>query len=195
MYQTSKIDWCEENYTHSNYIVEFRNTLSCLSFFIFPAVYYLKTESEPVGCLLVASVGLSSILFHGTLSLAGQLFDELTIVLLVGYFIECLLGRDVDNKALVYLPATLVFVFPEYNRFLLLIYIIIIPTVAYMEGHLDKLKWVATYAAVAFTFWGIDLSGGPCLHDYWHFFISLAAYEALYVCTYVKSLQQFQAHQ
>lgn len=89
-YDSSPIDWCEENYVYSPYIAEFFNTVSSFAM-IMCALYgrfiYDRGEFrsfEPVSWViwvLMAFVGVGSVLFHGTLSVAGQILDELPIVL------------------------------------------------------------------------------------------------------------------
>jgi hypothetical protein len=88
-YLSSDIDWCEDNFVYSNYIAEFYNTISNISFIAF---YYLglytfqhfKCNNDDkflYGCLLFT--GMSSFYFHATLSLFSQLLDEFSIILLL----------------------------------------------------------------------------------------------------------------
>lgn len=92
---TSPVDWCEKNYTVSPHIAEFVNTISNVVFILIPAACsqlwssYAKNVSrgiQVVWCFFVI-IGLSSAYFHATLSLLGQLLDELSIlwVLMVSY--------------------------------------------------------------------------------------------------------------
>lgn len=89
-YDSSPIDWCEENYKHSKFIAELFNTLSSFAMVVCAAVgKFVYAEPrfqkfEPafqVVWALFAFIGLGSILFHGTLSVAGQILDEVPIVL------------------------------------------------------------------------------------------------------------------
>jgi|GEM_PF-305534 len=89
-YDSSPIDWCEENYVHHPLIAEFWNSLSSFSMvvvaFIAPRYFGQGVqEHEPniwILWSLMVLVGIGSILFHGTLSVAGQVLDELPICLL-----------------------------------------------------------------------------------------------------------------
>ena len=77
----NKVDWCEENYVVISYIAEFWNTVSNILFLIIPPIMinrFRDYEAElgmPIRYvwLLLMTVGIGSIYFHATLSLAGQL--------------------------------------------------------------------------------------------------------------------------
>lgn len=96
-YESSEIDWCEDNYRQCSYIVEFFNTVSNLIFFIVaPIMLYLlhpyaKERNLAIHLLwiMMIFVGLFSLYFHMTLSFVGQMLDELSILwaLAVGYAI------------------------------------------------------------------------------------------------------------
>lgn len=90
-YESSPIDWCEENYVHSAHIAEFFNTISSFAMF-FGAIFGRHVYNKPryvsfeptlwILWMLFASIGIGSVIFHGTLSVAGQVLDELPIVLM-----------------------------------------------------------------------------------------------------------------
>lgn len=92
-HQSSPVDWCEENYAHHSSIAEFFNTFSNIPFFIIPAIsiYLYKeysnivTKGVHVIFLLLIAVGTGSFYFHSTLSLVGQLMDELFILWVLIY--------------------------------------------------------------------------------------------------------------
>jgi len=85
---SSEVDWCEENYTVTPFIAEFWNTVSNAIFLIIPPILMIKYKNYgevlkvPVGYVwsLLTVVGLGSIYFHSTLSLVGQLVDEIAIL-------------------------------------------------------------------------------------------------------------------
>ena len=103
-YESSSIDWCEENYSHSIYIAEFFNTISNIPFIL---LYYFGCKSFCnmfcnnydkllYGCLLFT--GISSFYFHATLSLFSQLLDEFSIIFLL--FNTLLMLYKDNNKRL-----------------------------------------------------------------------------------------------
>ena len=78
-YQSSEIDWCEENYVYSPYIAEFYNSLSNI---IYIFLYYIGLYSiKNIYCKnydrkllsLLLFTGICSFYFHATLSLFGQI--------------------------------------------------------------------------------------------------------------------------
>ncbi|XP_062854786.1 alkaline ceramidase 1 [Trichomycterus rosablanca] len=94
-YESSEVDWCEDNYKHSENVVEYFNTMSSFIFFmVAPVMLYLlhpyareRNLAVHLVWFMMIFVGLFSIYFHMTLSFMGQMLDELSImwVLSIGY--------------------------------------------------------------------------------------------------------------
>lgn len=88
---TSPVDWCERNYRHHPMIAELANTLTNVTFLIAaPILSYLFNDYARqinrgiyVVWFMFAAIGLASAYFHATLSLLGQLLDELMILWLL----------------------------------------------------------------------------------------------------------------
>lgn len=99
---TSTIDWCEPNYSLTRYIAEPANTISNLSFVILGilgAVFEYIDGSDifyRVLFLSISAIGCGSILFHGTLTIWGQLADELQMVWFLLIFFQ-FVNRSSDS--------------------------------------------------------------------------------------------------
>ena len=108
-WHSSPIDWCEGNFTHSSYVAEFWNTLSAL-IMAAPAVGgYIWFNDEPFTTLepkfwiiwyASFTVCIGTGLFHATLSVAGQVLDELPIVVLLFYAMVLMIPRCKWNARL-----------------------------------------------------------------------------------------------
>ncbi|KAF9326576.1 Alkaline ceramidase 3 [Linnemannia elongata] len=82
---TSSIDWCENNYTISYYIAEFWNSTSSLIIVAIGLAGYLNLPSYKDRRMTLfmqafMTIGLGSVLFHGTLRHKMQLLDELPML-------------------------------------------------------------------------------------------------------------------
>lgn len=82
---TASIDWCENNYTISYYIAEFWNSTSSILIAALAAIGYMNLASykERRMTLLMQAfftIGVGSVLFHGTLRHKMQLLDELPML-------------------------------------------------------------------------------------------------------------------
>ena len=82
----SLVDWCEPNYTHTRYVAEFWNTLSSFPMIVAGLIglgccrrYRLERRFWCCYAMLM-TVGVGSVLFHGTLQWWGQAADELPMI-------------------------------------------------------------------------------------------------------------------
>uniref|UniRef100_A0A8C8RN98 Alkaline ceramidase n=1 Tax=Pelusios castaneus TaxID=367368 RepID=A0A8C8RN98_9SAUR len=87
-YLSSEVDWCEDNFQHSEVIAEYYNTISNVSFFLLlPTLLYLNhqyVQQRPFSAyslaIMLLLVGTFSTYYHVTLSYVGQMLDELAIL-------------------------------------------------------------------------------------------------------------------
>ena len=77
-FQSSEIDWCEPNYEYFYNIAEFWNTITSLVISFLGLFQY-----DLINKISVIILGLTSAYFHLSLSLLGQILDELSITFIV----------------------------------------------------------------------------------------------------------------
>jgi len=101
-YESSEIDWCEDNYAWSPHVVEWWNSLSSVPMIFVahkmrrlvrkgPSLIRPSSFLIPFSFLLI---GLGSTYFHATLSAAGQILDEMPINLTNFYAITGLRSKS-----------------------------------------------------------------------------------------------------
>lgn len=83
---TANYDWCEGNYQYTEYIAEFFNTLSSVPICLV-GLYSLRVALAQGYALQFAfaslgllTVGVGSVVFHGTLLREGQMLDEIPMI-------------------------------------------------------------------------------------------------------------------
>lgn len=90
---TSEVDWCELNHIHTIYVTELFNSGTSL-YYVFIAVYAYDKHKEVLAfdsrsvrhqmlLLMLAIVGIGSVLFHGTMQYYMQLLDEIPMIYLI----------------------------------------------------------------------------------------------------------------
>jgi hypothetical protein len=126
-YLTSEIDWCENNFVYCNYIAEFWNSLTSCIFIIYGVfgIYKAPIKNNIVNIFYGNNIfiGLTSILFHSTLSIEGQILDEFSILLyiLIGsiYLNKHHIKNPIISGLVLFLVPVVVYIYPIMNRFLL----------------------------------------------------------------------------
>ncbi|RWS04275.1 Alkaline ceramidase-like protein [Dinothrombium tinctorium] len=192
---SAAVDWCEYNYKVSPHIAEFFNT------------HIVKEIKQCIWftSLLVAIVGISSVYFHATLSLVGQLLDEISILLAIvcGFGLLCPQKRipncfGNNRKKLLFalitacgLISTTCLIYPWINAFILMT--LIVPIVFVL---LEELKICSTprinrlggrglmLLVTSVIVWIFDrlfcscwiMLGIPYLHAFWHVLIAITTY-------------------
>ena len=80
------VSFCEDKYVVSNYIAEYYNTMSALSYVIVGLIFSrtrLKRLSK-----IIMMLGIGTALLHGTLRFYGQWLDEISMLILSFYIIK-----------------------------------------------------------------------------------------------------------
>ncbi|XP_070588043.1 alkaline ceramidase 1 [Erythrolamprus reginae] len=209
-YLSSEVDWCEANFEHSEYIAEYYNSFSNVAFFILaPMMLWLNTDYisyRPVPIrgfvILQLFIGIFSFYYHMTLSYAGQLLDELSILWTLcisygfwfptRYFPSFIKNREqfLTFVATVTVTSTLMsFVKPALNAYVLncaafhLLYLAFIEVRRCNSPAVRRAAWTMTFWwGIAISCWLVDkFFCGFCqrlnfcyLHSFWHVFINMA---------------------
>ncbi|KAH9417710.1 alkaline ceramidase isoform X1 [Dermatophagoides pteronyssinus] len=226
---TSPIDWCEFNYTHTPFIAELINTTSNILFLIFPPILcqlfrqYANNIDRGIYIIwtLFAVVGICSAYFHATLSLLGQLLDELAILWLLAFAFGMWLPRTYyprwihnDRKKfkkvmmlISVIASFAAFIYPWINSFALMT--LGIPTFFLLTKEIRqcriqrirRLGWrccICWIAAV--TSWILDRMfcdtwsayNLPYLHGVWHIMIAIASYTVCVLFAYFDAIHNYQ---
>ena len=80
------VSFCEEKYVVSDYIAEYYNTMSALSYVIVGILFYRTRLKRLSGIMIL--LGLGTALLHGTLRFYGQWLDEISMLILSFYIIK-----------------------------------------------------------------------------------------------------------
>ena len=89
------VSFCEDKYVVSNYIAEYYNTMSALSYVIVGLFFY-KTRLKNLSKIIIL-LGLGTALLHGTLRFYGQWLDEISMLIL-SFFIIKEIRKERFNK-------------------------------------------------------------------------------------------------
>ena len=195
-YMTSDVDWCEDNFTYCNEIAEMWNSLTSLVFSVFGiyGIYKMPISNYPIFFFFLNNVfiGITSVLFHSTLSIEGQILDEFSILFYTTCGIIYLEKYHITHKTqtiitLLFVPIA-VYIYPIMNRLLLLT--IAAPYVLYLSsknseylGNIDReiiniILNTRFYFGLSVLCWIIDylcfLPFGS--HFIWHILIAYVCY-------------------
>ena len=80
------VSFCEDKYIVSDYIAEYYNTMSALSYVIVGLLFY-KTKLQKLSKIIIL-LGIGTALLHSTLRFYGQWIDELSMLILSFYIIK-----------------------------------------------------------------------------------------------------------
>jgi len=176
-YESSPVDWCEDNFTVSPYIAEFTNTISNIFLIFIPISLYYHGSWEsyirhvPIGSpkilmVMQTTVGIGSCWFHGSLSLLGQFADEMPILWLIltqymiaipnSFFANKVTRKLVDLVIVVYGLLVTVLWFYDHDMCQFWLWLMFIPLIFLFlfKGILNEdpgLKWISKVAVGLFS--------------------------------------------
>ncbi|CAD5212922.1 unnamed protein product [Bursaphelenchus okinawaensis] len=212
----SGMPWCESAYKYQTLpmVAEFANTVTNLPIIVLPMINammlrdYIMEENWLIVMpnLLLTINGLASTFYHATLSLFGQLVDELALLWLVNMCVITYLPilktypaqyrhRIPEIRWAIVIITTLVsllcFIKPSLNAFALMIVSIPSGFMIYQEGIKNGFPAAEKFTWRVFTCWGLAIAfwladrlfcdfwlylGTPYLHAMFHLLSSMAAY-------------------
>lgn len=189
--QDSSITFCEEHYIQSEYIAEYYNTISGLTYSLVGLWFWQTSLSKEVVYSLI-SLGLSTALFHGTMRYYGQIADELSMLVLSFYLIKEV-HEDLPIQGLGFLISTYFMANDMFSIFFIMfmslqVYLYLLTDYITKETNKwrgDSVKKLVTKKNYAATLggicWGIDMLfcdyiGVSYFHALWHIFTSIALY-------------------
>jgi len=224
---SAAVDWCEYNYQFSQHIAEYFNTISNIPFLIIPPIMmvlyrdygkYVTKSIHIIWAFLIA-IGCGSAYFHSTLSMAGQLMDEIFIlwVLMVSYAI--LLPKKIlpsyfqQNRwvlnviifILTIIITCLAAVEPTLNAYFLMILSIPVIIVlfylvrsCYNEAIISLSKRTVFIWALAVAAWVADRAfcdfwisiDLPYFHSVFHILVLVSAYSSIVIFSYFLAVNE-----
>tara|TARA_B100001063_G_scaffold167716_1_gene156764 strand:- start:6535 stop:7152 length:618 start_codon:yes stop_codon:yes gene_type:complete len=105
--------FCEDAYKKSNYIAEYYNSLSGISYSLV-GIYFLNTKFKNISYTLI-SLGIGTIFLHATQRWYGQYLDELSMLFLSFQVIEYLRKKQKQMTSYLWIPLGLSIYLHNYN--------------------------------------------------------------------------------
>lgn len=168
----STVGYCSTQYEYCNYVAEMRNALSCFLFVLLPIYGYLKYRINGLGYMLLATVGISSAVYHSNNGFIWQMADEISICLLILYVVYKV--GQVRSKWL-YAPIPMLFIYPHANRYILFLLAFLLLGIVIRRGiYISRFAQILAYSGVIC--WIIDSYQIICIHDWWHLLLSIVGY-------------------
>ena len=95
---SGEFNWCEPDYVYTPLVTELWNSVTSLSFLVGPVLGWGRAKCWEVrlNLLLVAAIGLGSVVFHATLQYEGQLLDEVPMICYIVHTVALLARKDVS---------------------------------------------------------------------------------------------------
>ena len=173
----TSVTFCEDKYTHIYWVAEYFNTISSFSYIIIGTLYFKGILS--VG---IISVGIGSILLHGTLRWYGQWIDEIAMLCTITFAIE-----KFKSKAPINLPVLIFFYICFHNYFIFLSTIFV--SLNFYLCYITRNVFYIIFTILGSICWLSDQLfcedvKDYYLHAWWHIFTSLAPLTLLMINYY-----------
>lgn len=186
--QPSNVLWCESKYTITPHVAEFWNTLTGIPYVLLGLWGYSNTTN--IKCILwlqVIFIGIGTSAFHGTLTLGGQLLDEISIVLFLATAGSALLEIRSLYSQLIHIGLVIcMLVHPATNCYALFgvgLLVVLPMTIRFcnVPNVIYRLKistmCILTIAGIiCWCFDKFDCAGGGYLHAIWHLIMIFVAW-------------------
>ncbi|XP_071487804.1 alkaline ceramidase 2-like [Diadema antillarum] len=224
---SAAIDWCENNYAIYPGIAEFYNTISNVLFFVIPPLLlYLFRQYAlwfnwhiNIMWILLMVVGTFSCYFHATLSMFGQLLDEVAIIWVVlcgvalwyprRYYPANIRGSRKKFKMIMLLftiaSTGLALIRPAVNSFVMMAFIGPCIVVLVLELRRTECPRVAKLGRTCAVLWIVSVGcwlsdrflcdfwqrmSMPYLHCAWHIMVFISAYTACVLFAYFDAMNE-----
>ncbi len=190
LFEHSESNWCEsQDLEFHSLLVEPYNVLSGLSLFIIALFLYLEFgRDKDIHYLakIIFSIGLGTILFHGTMLQVFKLWDQISIILLLfactAHYLQYKLEYEQKYINIVALCTLPIFSISNMNIFLLSLGVIMAVVVnrfpIYAERDKYLLRRVQVLFFISLAVWFFDKRCINGYHSHWifHILISFVAY-------------------
>ncbi len=188
------VSFCEDKYVVSNYIAEYYNTMSALSYVIVGLLFY-KTRLKKLSKIIIL-LGIGTALLHSTLRFYGQWLDEISMLILSFYIIQELremrFGIRTSELFLVFLIFPY-FLFEDFSYFFIVFLFLQIYTYSISRKNYDECSREVYYLIKAYSIILVlsticwlcdqlfcDLVKDYQLHAVWHVGTALALLTGLW---------------
>ena len=187
-YFSSPIRWCETRmgdvFIYSTYIIEFWNSITSLMFCFFAIYGYLMHQNlnlDNVPWYYLFSIGITSTLFHSTLSFIGQFLDELSIILLITYCLR--VYYKINYSAYLFLSIILTGIswfYPHVSPPILLLcgFLLILSTYQSLNNSSSDYLWYNSMkiGIIGIISWLLDFICYVNTHMWWHVLMAISSY-------------------
>ena len=177
----SSVIFCEDKYVQSPYIAEFYNTISGFSY-VLVGLFYLNTKMYKTS-LCQISLGIGTMMLHGTLRWYGQMMDELSMITMMFMYIKEVQNITYNWLILLYILYALSYDLHAIFGFifgLLIIYQYLLANFLAKTSGLERkvtlYKYTMIFGVISLAIDHIFCVKNPNFHALWHLFTAYGAY-------------------